>query len=149
MKEKQIFTLKAGEHFGEIALLNKEALRTCSVKTVSEETKLLEINKAAFDSFIGEYRTESVKVTIEFYKRCKLFHLVPDSKRVELSTKSFMIKYPSNTVILKQGDIPYNIYFVAKGAVRLLRRLRVKDTLPEENGELYQVGLLGNLHLNR
>lgn len=132
MKEKHIFTLRTGEHFGEIALMSKEALRTCSVKIATEDTKLLEISKEAFDKFVGEYKTEAVKATIQFYKKCKLFHSIPEQKKIDLSTKSFTIRYPSNTVILKQGDVPYNIYFVAQGSVRILRRIRDPDNIDQE-----------------
>ena len=87
----------------------------------------MEINKSSFDKFVGEYRTESVKAIITFYKTCPLFYSLPDQKKVELSAKSFMIKYPTNTVVVKQNDIPYNIYFIASGSVRLVRRIKFAD----------------------
>lgn len=145
MKLKNIFTLNAGEYFGEIALMQKEALRTCSVIVASDNTSLMEINKTAFDAFVGEYKTESVITIINFYKNCKLLTLMPDQRKVELSAKSFLIKYPSNTVIIRQGEVPYNIYFVASGGVRQVRRLKSKLDIQTEDqdGKLYQIGRLG------
>lgn len=143
-KYKQIFNLVIGEYFGEIALMQKDSLRTCTVRAAIDETQLIEIDKPAFDSFVGEYKTESVKTIIDFYKACKLFSLIPDQKKVELAAKSFMIKYPTNTVILRQDDIPFNIYFIATGTCRLVRRLSSPQDPPELGlrGRLYQVDIL-------
>lgn len=103
--------------------MQKGAQRTCTVKACFDDTNLMEINKSSFDDFVGEYKTESVKTIINFYKSCSLFKTLSDQKKVELSAKSFMIKYPSNTVIVRQGDVPYNVYFIAAGSVRLVRRV--------------------------
>ena len=142
-KLKHIFTLKPGEYFGEIALMHKQALRSCSVVAAEDDTSLLELSKAAFDRFVGEYKTESVKAIIDFYKVCPYFSMISDQKKVELAAKSFLIKYPSNTLVAKQNDIPYNLYFISKGSVRLLRRIRsAHDPASEERGRLFQVDVL-------
>jgi CRP-like cAMP-binding protein len=143
-KYKQIFNLVVGEYFGEIALMQKDSLRTCTVRSAIDDTQLLEVDKQAFDSFVGEYKTESVKTIIDFYKACKLFSLIPDQKKVELAAKSFMIKYPTNTVILRQDDIPFNIYFIATGTCRLVRRLSSPDDPIHIGlrGKLYQIDIL-------
>jgi CRP-like cAMP-binding protein len=129
---KQIFTLGVGEYFGEIALLQKEALRSFTIQVCMDDTHLMEINKEAFDGFVGKYKTESVKTIINFYKTCHLWSMIDDQKKVELAAKSFIIKYPSNTAIIKQNDIPYNIYFVVSGGVRLLRRIKVEGRVQQD-----------------
>lgn len=143
-KLKPIFTLNVGEYFGEIALMQKEAQRTCTVKIGQDDTNLMEINKEAFDKFVGEYKTESVITIINFYRQCSLFDLIPDQRKVELSAKSFLIKYPSNTVIARQGDVPYNIYFIASGSARAARRIKSKDKKsdPLNEGQVYQTNKL-------
>lgn len=126
-----------------------------------DDTNFMEVNKAAFDSFVGEYKTESVKTIISFYRTCLLFRTLSDQKKVELSAKSFMIKYPTNTLIIRQNDIPYNMYFIASGGARLVRRIsleqkemitldskrevtEIEDSIgrPPPSGALFQVGLL-------
>lgn len=103
------------------------------------------INKEGFDAFVGEYKTESVITIINFYRSCKLLRLMTDQRKVELSAKSFLIRYPSNTVIVRQGETPYNIYFVASGSVRLVRRVKSNLGKGAEDtaGKVYQVGKLG------
>ena len=143
-KNKRIFVLKPGEYFGEIALMHKQALRSCSVAVCADDTFLMELSKAAFDKFVGEYKTESVKSIIEFYKVCPFYHRISDQKKVELAAKSFLIKYPTNALILRQNDIVYNLYFVAKGAVRLVRRIKPKKESPGDDprGRLFQTDVM-------
>jgi CRP-like cAMP-binding protein len=43
------------------------------------------------------------------------------SKKV-LASKSFYLKYPANTVVVKQGDQVYNIYLLSKGSAVVVRR---------------------------
>lgn len=107
--------------------MQKGSQRTCTVQVCMDDTNLMEVNKSSFDSFVGEYKTESVKTIISFYRHCYLFKTLSDQKKVELSAKSFMIRYPSNTVIVRQNDIPYNVYFIAAGGVRLVRRISLED----------------------
>ena len=112
--------------------MQKESLRTCSIKIGAECTNLIEVDRESFDRFVGEYKTESVKTIIELYKTCSFFSLLSDTKKVELSAKSFMIKYPTNTVIIKQGDPAFNIFFVASGKVSLLRRVKSANDEPKD-----------------
>ncbi len=128
--------------------MQNDALRTCSVKIAADDTNLMILEKETFDKFVGEYKTESVKSIIQFYKSCKFFSLVADHKKVELSAKSFLMKYPTNTLVIKQGETPFNIYFIASGRVRLLRRIKDSKSSVLDRGKLYQVDIIGSLYLN-
>lgn len=66
-------------------------------------------------SFIGECKTESVTKMINFYNNCLLFKGISERSKKVLASKSFHVKYPANSVILKQNEAPYNIYFVFSG----------------------------------
>jgi len=59
------------------------------------------------------------------------------SKKV-LASKSFYVKYPANSVILKQDEIPYNIYFVLKGSVTVLRRVDKDQVDVSELGAIFK-----------
>lgn len=127
--------------------MQKGSQRTCTVKVCMDDTNLMEVNKASFDRFVGEYKTESIKTIINFYKSCLLFATLPDQKKVELSAKSFMIRYPSNTVIVKQTDIPYNLYFIATGSVRLVRRIKLDQDEAKDSYTLDSNRMLLNARL--
>jgi len=43
-----------------------------------------------------------------------------------LAGKSLMHRFPSNTVILRQGETPTEIFFVKSGRLKVLRRLNFK-----------------------
>ena len=59
-------------------MMQAESLRTCTIKVGAENTNLLEVNRESFDRFVGEYKTESVKTIINFYKTCSFFGLLSD-----------------------------------------------------------------------
>lgn len=52
-EEKSIRHLKRGDHFGELALINK-IKRTASVRCISEYAKLLSLDRDAFNRILGQ-----------------------------------------------------------------------------------------------
>jgi len=58
--EEFLFTLVAGQDFGDLALLSDTNTRTCTIKSASDSTKLIELSKKNFLEFVGEYKTESI-----------------------------------------------------------------------------------------
>jgi CRP-like cAMP-binding protein len=38
-----------------------------------------------------------------------------------LAVKSFLVKYPADTVVLRQGELPMNLYFIKRGQVKIIR----------------------------
>lgn len=58
---------------------------------------------------------------IEFYKNFMPFQSLQPNEIAALAGKSIIHKYPSNSVIIKQGDKPENAYYVKSG------RLKVKN----------------------
>ena len=81
--------------------------------------------------FVGECKTESVSKVIEFYEKCILFRGISSRSKKVLASKSFYVKYPANSVILKQDEMPYNVYFVYKGAITVVRRVNKSDISPK------------------
>ena len=125
--EDFLFTLVAGQEFGELALLSDTKARTCTIRAANNETKLIELNKEHFMRFVGECKTESVSKVMEFYDKCLLFRGISSRSKKVLASKSFYVKYPANSVILKQDEMPYNVYFVFKGSITVVRRVSKSD----------------------
>lgn len=80
--------------------------------------------------FVGECKTESVSKVMEFYDKCLLFRGISSRSKKVLASKSFYVKYPANSVILKQDEMPYNVYFVFKGSITVVRRVNKSDMDP-------------------
>lgn len=150
-KQKQIFQLDPGQNFGEIALLQEDCMRTCTIKASEDKTILVKLEKQDFLMYMGRFNTKSVRMIFDFFETCKFFEGIPVEKLQLLAPKSFIMRFPPNTIIVKQGDTPFNIYFVAKGTVRAVRRLQL-DSRSHENerkqieppeGSLVQLDVLG------
>lgn len=115
--------MKRGEDFGDLALLSKKSVRTCTIRASENETKILKLDKKTFMQYIGELTTKSVTAIIDFYKECPLFKSLPVNVRNDLASRSFCSKYPANTIIIKQEETPFNLFFIKKGQVRALRKI--------------------------
>lgn len=132
MLEEFLFTLIAGQDFGDLALLGESNTRTCTIKATSDQTKLIELTKEHFLEFIGEYKTESVSKIMKLFEDCMLFKGISNRSKNVLASKSFYLKYPANTVIIKQGEPIYNIYFICKGSASIVKRVKKSALLENE-----------------
>ena len=112
-----------GEDFGDLALFAKNSVRTCTIRASNNETKLVKLDKHTFMQFIGELTTKSISTIMKFYDKCPLFKSLPKSVRDDLASRSFCNKYPANTLLVKQGENPFNLFFVKRGLVRAMRKL--------------------------
>jgi hypothetical protein len=81
------------------------------IKT-EERSNIIEIPRDIFDEHIREYYLENLESTIQFYRellfgdKLELEHLLP------LVSVTQMRKVPGNVVVIKQGDLAKNIYFI-------------------------------------
>lgn len=130
-EEDYLFSLSAGQDFGDLALLSDTNTRTCTIRAASNDTSLIELSKKHFLEFIGEYKTETVSKTIDLFNDCLLLKGISTRSKKVLASKSFFVKYPANTVVLRQGEKPFNIYFVHKGSVNIIRRVKKQDFNPK------------------
>jgi cAMP-dependent protein kinase regulator len=52
-KERMVGKLTSGDHFGELALMNPNGVRTLTVRCGSENTKLLALDRSSFNRILG------------------------------------------------------------------------------------------------
>ena len=135
--EEYIFSLRAGQDFGDIALLSESCTRTATIRAGSDDTKLIQLSKEHFLEFINEYKTESVTKTMNLFNKCLLLKGISQRSKKVLASKSYDSKYPANTVLLRQGERTYNIFFVYKGQISVIRRVNPKE-LENAPNELFK-----------
>jgi hypothetical protein len=61
-----------------------------------------------------------------FLESLELFTLIPSSITMEITTKCQTKKYPTNTIILRQGDEASAMYFIRSGKCKVIRILSFK-----------------------
>lgn len=131
-----MFSLTAGQDFGDLALLSETNTRTCTIRAAGNDTSLIELTKEHFMEFIGEYKTETVAKTIDLFNSCLLLKGISTRGKKVLASKSFSVKYPANTVIIRQNEKPFNVYFVNKGSVSVIRRVNKKEFDPSGHDDI-------------
>jgi CRP-like cAMP-binding protein len=72
---------------------------------------------------VGEFKTESVNKINKLYEECMLFKGISNRSKKNLANKSFYLRYPANTLIVKQGEPIFNLYFLSVGSASVVRRV--------------------------
>ena len=52
-KERMVRKLTSGDHFGELALMNQNEVRTLTVRCGSDKAKLLALDRTSFNRILG------------------------------------------------------------------------------------------------
>ena len=132
MKEEdglvELATLKAGDYFGETALI-VDIPRTTTVKTVSKAL-FVTVDKMDFANFfkVCPIKEAMTKVTIE-RMLCKLsvlgipfLHGIPDEKLKSFADSSKLHELAHGDVVFKQGEYGDRFYIVVHGEVKIETR---------------------------
>jgi len=56
---------------------------------------------------------------MEYFKDFPAFQSLQVNEIAKYAAKSIIYKFPSNTVIIREGDQPHEIYFVKSGRVKV------------------------------
>ncbi|KRX07827.1 Phox homologous domain [Pseudocohnilembus persalinus] len=128
LKEKA--RLGRGIIFGQLALKNDQK-RTATAQT-SEETDLIVIEKSVFNEYFKDDMETKQQITPHlkklklFLESLDMFALMPNHLIDNLATKCDIKKFPSNTIILKQGNDAAALYFVKQGKLSAVRLVPFK-----------------------
>ena len=136
--EDFIFSLIAGQDFGEIALLSDVSRRTCTIRAANNRTKLIEFSKEHFMAFISDFEAGTVKEYVRLFKESHLLKEVSERSLSVLASKTAIMKYPGRTVITSQGDKTYNVYFIKSGTVKLARSVKKSSLDVSDRGPIFQ-----------
>lgn len=65
---------------------------------------------------------------VEFFNRCNLFHGLSKDAKARVAEKSCIVNYPARTLVLREKEIPLNVYIVKQGGLKILRKIH-KDAV--------------------
>lgn len=120
---EHIFTLYKGETFGEQALTTDENLRTCTI-LIQDEVELIVINKGAFKYLVNQNKNNQIRDILAYYEDCVLLRGISKETKKQLAARSLVTRYPANAVILRQKEIPMDLYIVKNGSLKILRKIK-------------------------
>ena len=116
--------LRVGDAFGELALIYG-APRAATVRA-AEPTELMVINKAAFDKVVKQQYVDKIDERMEFFKHFPIFSTLDKASLLNLATVAVYLRFPSSSIVIKQGQTPYSIYFVKAGELKAIKEITFK-----------------------
>ncbi|CDW71126.1 cyclic nucleotide-binding domain containing protein [Stylonychia lemnae] len=130
--------LGSGEQFGELALLQK-APRSATV-IASIPTDLIVLDKTTYENVIQNLHFYQIDGTIEFFQHLPLFQHLNRNELFSIASKCQYKRFPTNTIILRQDDIPKSVYFIKAGRIKVLKKVDFK--IPEEKWQFQNIDYL-------
>ena len=127
----RVATLYTGDSFGELALLEEGNVRAAGI-VAREDSEFLTLGRELYNEILRTESQKSIKAKIDFMSALPLFSEVPSSMKQSLAYVLHEKDYPRNAVIVKQGAMVDDIFFVKEGAVRVVREVRDRRLLREK-----------------
>jgi CRP-like cAMP-binding protein len=126
-----IATLYTGDSFGELALLEEGNVRAAGI-VARENSEFLTLGREQYNEILRTESQYSINTKIKFMSELPLLSEVPRSMKQSLAYVLHEKDYPRNAVIVKQGAMVDDIFFVKEGDVRVVREVRDRRLLREK-----------------
>jgi CRP-like cAMP-binding protein len=121
-----IAVMKAGEAFGDHALLNN-LNRSTSAFANEENTLLLTIEKDTFVRCMSASYQVQLKERMNFLRKYSFTAKVDTKGLAMIAQKLFPRMYEPNSIIMEEGQLYDSVFFVRKGKCAVYRDLIIKD----------------------
>ncbi|CAK4486866.1 unnamed protein product [Aphanomyces euteiches] len=120
--QAKLVNLGEGSHFGDLALIKKDGLRSATV-VATEQCELLIISEKDYNSILKKLQKEDMQKRMELLDRIPIFQSVEWTSELmeELSYVLIEQRCAANTTVFKQGDKATQIYFITRGEVVISR----------------------------
>lgn len=120
---RQVAKLRAGDCFGEMALLEGGA-RTATVRS-AEETLLLALSRTAFDKVRATLKDDQVSAVLRAssaLKKSTFFGSLPPERLSSLALKLHPRAVHAGDIVIKEGDTGDAFFLVGDGALEVLNK---------------------------
>ena len=114
----RVSTLKPGDSFGELALIDDQA-RTNSVRSL-ERTVLWGIDRNTYKSTIESYSSVVFKETLEFISSVPIFESLSSEQRQSLVSAFTMQTFEKDEKIINEGEPGDTLHIIKNGEVNVL-----------------------------
>ncbi|KAH8045701.1 cGMP-dependent protein kinase [Aureococcus anophagefferens] len=128
----KLATLKAGSSFavsfGEASLGPGAPPRNATIVCSSDLAELLVLHKADYDQIMKDYQKSEHRKAFKCMKRIPLFRHWSRSRLDRLCDMLQWNYFKAGTVVVRQGDLPDNVYFILDGRCVVSKDVFVKRT---------------------
>ncbi|MCQ2818609.1 MAG: cyclic nucleotide-binding domain-containing protein [archaeon] len=120
--DKSLKELRAGEGFGELALLYGTP-RSATIVSITS-TSFIRISKANFDLYLKDFLDNQLHDRIEFLKLCPIFNKMTDQCSVDIGKNTETKQFSTGEIIAKVGDKCDYLYIIRRGTVRVSKKIQ-------------------------
>ncbi|KAF0701253.1 Aste57867_8247 [Aphanomyces stellatus] len=120
--QTKLVNLGEGSHFGDLALIKKDGLRSATVVS-TEASELLIIAEKDYNSILKKLQKEDMQKRLQLLDRFPTFQAVEWTSELmeEMSYILVEQRHPAGTTIFKQGDKANHIFFLIRGEIIISR----------------------------
>ena len=119
VNQKRKAILKAGDSFGELALLH-DSFRTATVKTI-ERSSLWSVQRYTFRQVVQSLNTMHYTENKEFLQNIPIFGVLNEQQQEALVTSLTTQKFPPGSRIVNDGDPGELFYLIKEGKVSVIK----------------------------
>ncbi|CAD8161288.1 unnamed protein product [Paramecium pentaurelia] len=123
----KVRTLKAGDTFGELALITKSK-RTATI-ICSVDSHFMTLQKNAFDRILYEHHNSIHKQQLAFFDNIPYLHGIPDQHLTQLMHQMIEIQPKLNSTIYKENEESHSVYFIMTGEVELSYKINNRQRI--------------------
>jgi cGMP-dependent protein kinase len=120
VNRRRVNTLKSGDSFGELALL-QSLPRSAAVKTL-EPTQLWVIDRVAFNEALKVANSSTYEENKAFINGVAMFQALSQAQKDGLIMSLITQKYNAGEVIVKEGDVGELFYIIKEGTVACIQQ---------------------------
>jgi CRP-like cAMP-binding protein len=102
------YELFPGDEFGNDSLMNERPRDYTAVAATA--TELIKIKRADFKKIMKCKKDNTVNQFASVFDECLLFRGICSETKLKLAKRSYLNKYRPNTVVIRQGDRPMEIF---------------------------------------
>eukprot|EP00884_Botryococcus_braunii_P000342 jgi/Botrbrau1/10308/Bobra.0120s0021.1 len=121
-------TLRAGESFGELALLQRGGRRSATVVTVGH-TEFLTIGADQYEELLSNLHQNEIRSKVEVVRHCKIFRNWPEKELYHVAAVMQLRRYGHDEVVVEQGADADSVCFIKSGQVRVMRSVPASPAL--------------------
>ena len=133
MKEKKFF--KAGDTFGELALLERK--KRTETATSMEDSLLYELDGKIFREIVNSINKQELEDRLKFIQLVPIFESMDNIKLNSIATSMYNCTFDIGQNIFKEGDFGDSLFIIKKGEVdceknnQVIRVLKSRDIFGE------------------
>ncbi|ETV97210.1 hypothetical protein H310_09998 [Aphanomyces invadans] len=139
--QTKLVNLGEGSHFGDLALMKKDGLRSATVVS-THACELLIIAEKDYNAILKKLQREDMEKRMALLDKIPIFQSVEWTSEIMKEVSYVLVeqRLPAGTVVYKQGDKAVHLYFLIRGEVIISQIVKDPKSLREHSVVVERLG---------